>query len=336
MTHLKIIQVADISNIETVSAQILQKLYEVTSESTLDNTSDLRGHLHVSLGNRTIVEWLRAHFPNLTIDVDNYAIEFEDPNMLAYLQNTMGIGATSGVITETEAAAATSVANSTNTSITKFNELKYFTNITESRGGFNVNGSGDILFANWTALQEIDISNFTSIGHKNNWNMNDRFYGCTAIESITVPYISGRTTLPQAPFCQDCKHLKKVFINEGYAEVQYHCFESSGPLEEIWLPSTFTTFGQDAFKNASQNNCKLILFCSAVPSITNSFPPYSVIYVPDDAVATYQSAWPSRASSIQPLSALANISDDYKDVMVSRGCAATGSTGNWIITPPQH
>ena len=207
MTHLKIIQAADISNIETVSAQILQKLYEVASGSTLDNTSDLRGHLHVSLGNRAVVEWIRAHFPNLTIDVDDYAIVFEDPNMLAYLQNTMGIGATSGVITETEAAAATSVANSTNTSITKFNELKYFTNITQSRGGFNVNGSGDISFANWTALQEIDISNFTSIGHKNNWRMDDRFYGCTALKKVTA---SSRLTALGASAFQNCINLEDI------------------------------------------------------------------------------------------------------------------------------
>lgn len=34
------------------------------------------------------------------------------------------------------------------------------------------------------------------------------------------------------------------------------------------------------------------------------------------------------------LSQLANISDDYKDMLVSRGCTATGSTDNWTIKAP--
>ena len=54
--------------------------------------------------------------------------------MVTYLNN-IGVGS-DGMVTETQASAATVAANSTNTTITKFNELKYFTNITSSKGGW--------------------------------------------------------------------------------------------------------------------------------------------------------------------------------------------------------
>ena len=48
--------------------------------------------------------------------------------MVTYL-NSLGVGS-NGMITENQAAAATSVSNSVNTTVTKFNELRYFTNVT--------------------------------------------------------------------------------------------------------------------------------------------------------------------------------------------------------------
>jgi len=86
----------------------------------------------------------------LHISVDEYAIPFEDPNMLQHLLD-LGIGS-NGYITEAQAAAATTVANSPNATITKFNELKYFTSITSSRGGFMGTSEGVCRFFNWTAL----------------------------------------------------------------------------------------------------------------------------------------------------------------------------------------
>jgi hypothetical protein len=64
--------------------------------------------------------------------------------MESYLAS-MGIG-TDGKVTEAQAAAVTVIANASNSTITKFNELKYFTNITESRGGWSGTNSGNCSF----------------------------------------------------------------------------------------------------------------------------------------------------------------------------------------------
>ena len=107
MEHLKIIQTTE-GNAEEVSMDVVQKLYDIAANSTLDNESDLQGKLHLSIAYREPVNWLTTHFPNLQISADDYAIPFEDPNMLAYL-NSIGVGS-NGVVTEAQAAAATSVA----------------------------------------------------------------------------------------------------------------------------------------------------------------------------------------------------------------------------------
>ena len=180
MEHLKIIQTTE-GNAEEVSMDIVQKLYDVATNSTLDNTSDLQGKLRLTVGYREPIDWLTTHFSNLQISADNYAIPFEDPNMLAYL-NSIGVGS-NGMVTEAQAAAATVVANSQNTTVRKFNELKYFTNITSSRGGWDYASSGDIRFSGWTALEEIDISNFTSIGNVT-YGSDDSFSGCSNLRQV--------------------------------------------------------------------------------------------------------------------------------------------------------
>jgi hypothetical protein len=70
--------------------------------------------------------------------------------MLSYLLS-IGVGS-NGIISEDDAAAATVVANSVNTNVTKFNELKYFTSITQSKGGFYGSNSGVMRFSGWTSL----------------------------------------------------------------------------------------------------------------------------------------------------------------------------------------
>jgi len=104
--------------------------------------------------------------------------------MVTYL-NSIGVGS-NGAVTTNEAAAATVVANSENTEITKFNELKYFTSITESKGGWTGNSSGSVRFYNWTALEEVDISNFTSIGHGVSYGWEDTFCNCTSLKKVTA------------------------------------------------------------------------------------------------------------------------------------------------------
>jgi hypothetical protein len=117
--------------------------------------------------------------------------------MITYL-NSIGIGS-NGYVTTTEAASATTVANSTNTTVTKFNELRYFTSITQSI-------SNTCKFSNWTALEEIDISNFTSLGNISTV-MSDTFSGCTSLKTVTAS--NNLTSIGYAAF-KNCSNLEDV------------------------------------------------------------------------------------------------------------------------------
>ena len=290
MEHLKIIQTTE-GNAEEVSMDIVQKLYDVATNSTLDNTSDLQGKLRLTVGYREPIDWLTTHFSNLQISADNYAIPFEDPNMLAYL-NSIGVGS-NGMVTEAQAAAATVVANSQNTTVRKFNELKYFTNITSSRGGWDYASSGDIRFSGWTALEEIDISNFTSIGNVT-YGSDDSFSGCSNLRQVkasnkltkigvnafsqckkleSITGLSGSILVKNAAFNQceklttlgdcsvnlsgqnsvfnGCKSLTSVVLDNNTTSIGYYCFSSCLALNSINFPSGVTSVGASAFRDCS-------------------------------------------------------------------------------------
>ena len=262
MEHIKIIQGTNLADTEDVSMQVIQKLYNIASGSTLDNTSDLQGRLHATIAYREPVEWLTTHYPNLHISVDSFAIPFEDPNMLAYL-NSIGVGS-NGMVTEAQAAAATVVANSENTTVRKFNELKYFTGITESAGGWDVPGNGKIRFNGWTALEEIDISNFTSIGHGGTFAVSDSFYGCTALKKVTA---SNKLVKFGRCVFQNCSNLEDIIGLSGTIMLENAVFNGCTKLKGASFDnctiSFYSTFGESAFKQ-----CKAITNITIDNSIT--------------------------------------------------------------------
>ncbi|MEE3413850.1 MAG: leucine-rich repeat protein [Prevotella sp.] len=83
--------------------------------------------------------------------------------MITHL-NSVGIGS-NGTVTEADARNATTIPYVDNDVVTKFNELRYFTNINKTaapRRGEDETGSAS--FNGWAALEEIDISNYVSVG----------------------------------------------------------------------------------------------------------------------------------------------------------------------------
>ncbi len=224
MTHLYIEQNGIT---EEVNSQIIEKLYNLASSGDLDETSDLKGRLHLNIAYRAPINYLTSHFPDLYITTNDYAIPFEDSNMLSYLLS-LGIGS-NGYITETQAAAATIVANSVNTTVTKFNELKYFTNITESKRGFESSESGNIRFTGWTALEEIDISNFTSIGHSAQWAWEDTFRGCTNLKTVTA---SNKLTQIGHSAFSGCSNLETISGLSGTITIVHESFNGCKKLKQ--------------------------------------------------------------------------------------------------------
>ena len=89
-----------------------------------------------------------------------------------------------------------------NTSITKFNELYYFSNI-QNNGLPNGNG-----FKNCTALAEITLPPKIT-------DMNSIFIGCRA--------------------------LKKIYFPVGYVQFHYGVFECNGTNTELFIPTLSST-----------------------------------------------------------------------------------------------
>lgn len=242
MNHLKIIQGNLQPDTEEVNMTIINKLYELASSGDLDAASELKGYLHLQVGDRAKIEYLTNMFPNkLFITANNYLIPFEDQNMVTYL-NSIGVGS-NGAITENDAAAATIVANSANTTVTKFNELKYFTQITQSRGGLNGTSSGWVRFAGWKALEEVDISNFTSIGHSHGSAWEDTFANCT--------------------------NLKKVIASNKLSAIGHNAFSGCSQLEDVTdLDGTITVYGSAFAGNRKLKN-------SNFANVEILFPPFT-------------------------------------------------------------
>lgn len=264
MTHLYIEQTT--GSREDVTKDTISKLYRLASSGDLDQTSDLKGWIHTDSAYRTEVNYLTTKYQDLTIDTDSYAIPFEDPNMLDYLLN-LGIGS-NGIISETDAANATVVANSANTTVTKFNELKYFTGITTSKGGLYSSSTGVIKFSNWTALEEVDISNFTSIGHTGNSGYEDTFSNCTSLKKVTAS--SNLTALGVRAF-GSCSNLEDIIGLSGDIALYGQAFNSCKKLKQSNFDSvtTFSISGSSNFRE-----CELLTSLTLSES-TTSVPDYT-------------------------------------------------------------
>lgn len=255
MTHLRIEQ--NNNQIEQVNSSIIQKLYDL-DKAGLDLSSNLKGRLHAAVGYREVVNYLTQKYPELFITVDDYAIPFEDSKMLEYL-NSIGVGS-DGFVTEQQAAQATIVANSVNTTVKKFNEFKYFTNITSSRTGFTGANSGYMRFHYWTALEEIDISNLMSIGHNNGYGYEDTFNNCTALKTVKAS-----DKLRQIGFYafRQCTNLEEISGLEGRIEVCQEAFIGCSKL-------TSDNFDNVQFVLGLYTNSKNSVFenCSMLQNIT--------------------------------------------------------------------
>lgn len=249
MTHLKIEQNGIT---EEVNSQIIEKLYNLASSGDLDGTSDLKGRLHTTIGYRQPISYLNTMYPDLYISADEFAIPFEDPNMLQYLLDK-GIGS-NGMITESQAAAVTSVSNAPNTTITKFNEFKYFTSITESKSGFSGTSDGNMRFYGWTALEEIDISNLTTIGHNHGDSWGDTFVECTSLKKVIA---SDKLTKIGYNAFFGCTNLETLSGLDDRVEIWDYAFYNCEKLQQSSFQSlqvTLKTCGRgDNFRD-----CKLL------------------------------------------------------------------------------
>lgn len=116
---------------------------------------------------------------------DNYVIEFEDSNVKSLCVTNWGGNVVTGELTYGEAKQVTSLGTvfKNKTNITKFNELVYFTGLTELKNGE---------FAGCTNLLEIVIPSNLTVLDGEQYANRAIFSGCTNLSAIT--FISDSST----------------------------------------------------------------------------------------------------------------------------------------------
>lgn len=273
----------------------------------------------------------------LAIESEGYYILFEDENSKQILFNA--INWTEEGITAEQAANINLTASSTQisgTSIVYFNEFKYFTS----------NGGLTDLFKNCTSLKEVTMPPIVTSWSRTYWD-HGPFFNCKSLTKVnwnnctitggdkykkyhglygwcsSIKWYDG--ILP--PGCDEISDgmfnnsgVEKIIAPEGITYMT--AINSSVKCVYIELPTTVTEISAAGWgQNMNSRNGgtgHIVLACKAItpPTLlsTGGFHDAdTTIYVPDESVSEYQSAWSSfpRLSGIYGLSELPQT---YKDM----------------------
>lgn len=347
--NLKIIQASD--RIEVVNSQVIDKLYRLSYEDQdmgiaskiTSGENDIVGYIRSSAAYKDAVEYLRAKFPNLTIDIpnNNYYIRFEDSAAeqlcMQYISsdhNGVSLSDATNINTFKLSVLNYSIFNK-NTQITKFNELKYFTRVAQ------VNK----LFEGCINLQEVTMVP----GLEYKWyGNNSPFYGCTNLTSINwngatiysgdnnqqqlfsayggnrlnkIRWYDGliptQEKYPMRMF-NACRNLDKVIFPAGTKSVA-ELYNGCESLQYIEYPASLEQVG--TFRNTLRdgyNGGACIVFLSTVPPTIRTdngtetglqYARQFTIYVPNGSIVDYLNApypWTEVVDKIRPIRELSS------------------------------
>lgn len=279
---------ADCSKLTSVTVKLPEPL--AIEETTFVNQANAT--LYIPTGCRTAYEtadYWKEFGEFVEVDFDSNIIMFADVNVRKICVNQYDTDG-DGELSYTEAAAVTSLAGfSGNTSITKFNELRYFTGLTElGKNVFkNCSSLSSITIPNSiTSIAELaffDCSSLTAIIIPSSVNSFDSmsFSGCTCLETIVVEpgnatydsregcnaiietasntliigckntVIPGDvTTIGNSAFL-GCTSLTSISIPNNVTTISKSAFSGCSGLTSIVIPNTVTTIGGYAFMNCS-------------------------------------------------------------------------------------
>ena len=215
-------------------------------------------------------------------------IVFADANVKALcVQNWDTNG--DGELGETEAAEVTSIVTvfRSNTTITSFDELQYFTGLTAIE---------DFAFASCNNLKSVTIPNsVTSLGHS-------AFEGCSSLASVDLP--GSVTTIENLAFSK-CSALTSVNFPNAVEYIGYEAFSYCTALTSVLIPSSVTFIGNHnngAFKGCtsltsivvengntvydSRDNCNAIIETSSntlICGCSNTMIPTTVVTIGEGA-----------------------------------------------------
>lgn len=242
MEHIKIEQN---SNVEVVDSNIIHKLAEEAQDC--DASSNMTGNLQTDKAFRSDVNFLTGKFPGLSINAQNYYIDFADDEVARIMNSNYGDGAG---VTEAEAAAITSSNQNPfllfreNTEIETFDELKYLTSIdTLYYSGMYYSPNG--AFERCTNLKSIDLTNVKRIGGAT-------FNGCSNLETLKNFHPIALCSDQREGFqFSGCTKLKSIDLSL-VTHLPSQCFENCLNLETVGSLSNVETAWNRVFSNCSK------------------------------------------------------------------------------------
>lgn len=268
MTHLRI-QQSD-SAIEQVSSAVIAKLYELASSGNLDQSSNLVGRLSTNATYQQYIDALHTAYPDLYISATNTYMIFEDPEVENKLKNYVGDG--TGVIAS-RFQAMTQLPNGymvnsdwvnlfiNDTSLTSFNELVQATSCTTL---------GNSAFEGCTNLQQINISNITSVGtdcfqNCRNCTFNGTLNNLQSIghqafqncQQLTGSLTLNLTSLGDSAFERSA--ISSITINGSITSIPNYAFSNCTNLASVTLPNSITSIGTAAFENCSSLSSAIVI-----------------------------------------------------------------------------
>ena len=194
----------------------------------------------------------------------------------------------------------------TNLKTFDFSNIKYIGNyVFDSSGIENINDMnkiieiGNMAFNKCYGLTSVSLpETLTSCG-------SSAFENCTNITSVVLP--NSLTVIPNSMF-NICRNLVSVTLGNAVTSIGRNAFAYCSNLQRLELPATVTSIDDWAFGNC-KNGFKLIIHAITPPTflayeglhILNAVVG-SKIYVPDDSVEAYKSAWTNFTDKIYGMS----------------------------------
>ena len=146
----------------------------------------------------------------------------------------------------------------------------------------SVTSIGEEAFEDCDALTSITIPNsVTSIGF-------GAFYHCSFLTSITIG--NSVTSIGNYAFYK-CSSLTSITIPNSVTSIGDYAFYGCTSLTSITIPNSVTSIGDYAFSSCSSLN-SITIKATTPPTLgTNAFGQYLAIYIPDNRLSAYKSAW---------------------------------------------
>lgn len=109
----------------------------------------------------------------------------------------------------------------------------------------------------------------------------------------------------QVVFDNGMQNIEKVTLPEGIITIGIKSFFNLSKLDEIVLPSSLTSIGDNAF-NTGASSVVFTIYATTPPTLSGSIPlgnvsQVSAINVPAEAVDAYKTAWSTYAAKIQAI-----------------------------------